>query len=41
MITTNPFEMARESILPSWSQTMQAQHSAHNACAPELFIFSL
>jgi len=39
MIVTHPFGMARGSILPLWLQTAQAQWSAPDACAPELFVF--
>jgi len=39
MITTHPFETACESVLPLWSQTAQAQRSAPDARAPELFVF--
>jgi hypothetical protein len=39
MIATHPFKIACKSVLPLWSQTVQARLSAPNACAPELFIF--
>jgi hypothetical protein len=39
MIATHPFETARESVLPLWSQTAQARRSAPDARAPELFVF--
>jgi len=39
MITTHPFETAHESVLPLWSQTVQAQRSAPDARVPELFMF--
>ena len=39
MITTHPFETASESVLPLWSQSAQAQRSAPNARALELFVF--
>ena len=39
MIATHPFETARESVLPLWSQAAQARRSAPDACAPELFVF--
>jgi hypothetical protein len=38
MIATHPFETARESVLPLWSQTAQARCSASDARAPELFV---
>ena len=38
MITIRPFKMARESVLPLWSQAAQARHPAPNARAPELFV---
>ena len=38
MIAIRPFETARESILPLWSQTAQVQRSAPDARAPELFV---
>jgi protein SMG6 len=39
MIATHPFETARESVLPLWSQAAQARRSAPDACASELFVF--
>jgi hypothetical protein len=39
MIATLPFETARESVLPLWSQPAQARRSAPDARAPELFVF--
>jgi protein SMG6 len=39
MIAIRPFETARESILPLWSQAAQARRSAPDARAPELFVF--
>lgn len=39
MIATRPFETARESVLPLWSQTAQVRRSAPDARAPELFVF--
>ena len=39
MIATHPFETARESVLPLWSQAAQARRSAPDAHAPELFVF--
>ena len=33
------FSMARESVLPLWSQTTQARRSASDASTPELFVF--
>jgi protein SMG6 len=39
MIDIHTFETARESILPLWSQAVQAQHSAPDARAPETFVF--
>ncbi|KAI9433991.1 hypothetical protein H4582DRAFT_1983834 [Lactarius indigo] len=38
MIAIRPFETARESVLPLWSQTAQARRSAPDARAPELFV---
>ncbi|KAH9057140.1 hypothetical protein EDB83DRAFT_2390413 [Lactarius deliciosus] len=38
MIAIRPFETARESVLPMWSQTAQARRSAPDARAPELFV---
>ncbi|KAI9463378.1 hypothetical protein F5148DRAFT_1313175 [Russula earlei] len=38
MIATHPFETARESVLPLWSQPAQARRSAPDARAPELFV---
>src|SRR5712692_5132518 len=39
MIAIRPFETARESVLPLWSQAAQARRSAPDARAPELFVF--
>jgi protein SMG6 len=39
MIAIRPFETARESVLPIWSQAAQARRSAPDARAPELFVF--
>jgi len=39
MIATHPFETARESVLPLWSQPAQARRSAPDARAPDLFVF--
>jgi protein SMG6 len=39
MIATHPFETARESVLPLWSQVAQARRSAPDARTPELFVF--
>ncbi|KAI9455599.1 hypothetical protein BJY52DRAFT_638264 [Lactarius psammicola] len=38
MIAIRPFETARESVLPLWSQPAQARRSAPDARAPELFV---
>src|SRR6266404_1120701 len=38
MIAIRPFETARESVLPMWSQTAQARRSTPDARAPELFV---
>ena len=38
MIAIRPFETARESVLPLWSQAAQARRSAPDARAPELFV---
>jgi protein SMG6 len=38
MIAIRPFETARESVLPLWSQASQARRSAPDARAPELFV---
>ena len=38
MIAIRPFETARESVLPIWSQAAQARRSAPDARAPELFV---
>ena len=39
MIATHPFETARESVLPLWSQAAQARRSALDARMPEFFVF--
>lgn len=39
MIATHPFETARESDLPLWSQSAQARWLAPDARVPELFVF--
>ena len=38
LITTHPFETARESVLPLWTPPAQARRSAPDARAPELFV---
>ncbi|KAI0303402.1 hypothetical protein B0F90DRAFT_1911396 [Multifurca ochricompacta] len=38
MIANHPFETARESVLPLWSQPAQARRSVPDARAPELFV---
>jgi protein SMG6 len=38
MIAIRPFETARESVLPIWSQAAQARRLAPDARAPELFV---
>ena len=38
MIAIRPFETARESVLPLWSQAAQARRSAPDARTPELFV---
>jgi protein SMG6 len=39
MIAIRPFETAHESVLPIWLQAAQAQCSAPDTQAPELFVF--
>ena len=38
-IATHLFETAHESVLPLWSQAVEARHLAPDACAPKLFLF--